>query len=49
MKAAEVHCRCQNCRFHTLADCINNRCDCCDLEDAFAIMSKQEASDVLLA
>jgi hypothetical protein len=49
MKAAEVRCNCQDCRSHTLADCINNRCDCCDLEDAFAVISGQEAPDILLA
>lgn len=49
MKAAEVRCNCPGCRLHTLAYCINNKCDCCDLEDAFIIISRQEARDVLLA
>lgn len=49
MSIAEVHCSCHNCKSHTLADCVNYRCDCCDLEDAFAIISRQEAPDVLLA
>jgi hypothetical protein len=49
MKTAEARCNCPDCTLHTLADCINNRCDCCDLEDAFIIISRQRAPDVLLA
>jgi hypothetical protein len=49
MKVVEVHCNCPDCRSHTLADCINNRCDCCDLEDAFVVISKQQVPHILLA
>ena len=49
MEAVEVHCSCPECRSHSLADCINNKCDCCNLEDAFAVISRQNAPVILLA
>jgi hypothetical protein len=32
-------CKCGNCQSHTMADCINGRCDCCDLEDTFSVLT----------
>jgi hypothetical protein len=33
-------CKCRECQSHTMADCINNRCYCCDLEDIFMALTK---------
>ncbi len=41
-------CECSDCASHSLADCVNNRCSCCDLEDAFAILSRQEKRRLLI-
>ena len=35
-------CKCGNCQSHTMADCINGRCYCCDLEDMFALLTMHE-------
>ena len=45
---ANQKCDCVDCKFHSLADCVNNRCYCCDLEDVFALLSKREKAELLL-
>ena len=45
-KPIEVPCKCGRCNSHTLADCINKRCYCCDLEDMLAILANHNAMEV---
>jgi hypothetical protein len=46
---ASRQCQCNDCESHTLTDCINQKCECCDLEDSFAVLIKRENMDVLAA
>jgi hypothetical protein len=41
-------CDCVDCKSHKIIDCINYRCYCCNLEDAFALFTKQEKQDLTL-
>lgn len=45
-KPIEVPCKCGQCNSHTLSDCINKRCYCCDLEDMLAILTNYKAMEV---
>lgn len=45
-KPIEVLCKCGRCNSHTLADCINKRCYCCDLEDILAVLTNYNAMEV---
>ena len=45
-KPIEVPCKCGRCNSHTLADCINKRCYCCDLEDMLAVLTNYNAMEV---
>jgi hypothetical protein len=42
----ESLCKCGECNSHTVADCINKRCYCCDLEDMLAILANYNAMEV---
>ena len=35
-------CKCTKCEHKNRIDCINNRCQCCDLEDGFSLAVKAE-------
>ncbi|HEV8386084.1 MAG TPA: hypothetical protein VGQ03_00525 [Nitrososphaera sp.] len=37
-----MHCRCGLCDHDSRNDCISGRCYCCDLEDAFAVLTHFE-------
>ena len=39
-------CGCKECQSHTMADCINNRCYCCDLEDIFMVLTKVDIETI---
>jgi len=41
-------CDCPDCKSHSILDCINYRCYCCNLEDAFALFTGQEKRDLIL-
>jgi hypothetical protein len=36
------HCKCGLCDHDSRFDCISGRCYCCDLEDAFSILTHHE-------
>lgn len=35
-------CKCGSCDHDSRALCIEGRCDCCDLEDTFAILARRD-------
>ena len=37
-----AHCKCGLCDHDDRSDCISGRCYCCDLEDAFSILTRHE-------
>ena len=37
-----LHCKCGLCNHSDRSECISGRCYCCDLEDAFAILTHHE-------
>ena len=37
-----MHCKCGLCNHQSRESCINGHCYCCDLEDMFALLSRQE-------
>jgi hypothetical protein len=37
-----MHCKCGLCDHDSRTDCISGRCYCCDLEDAFAVLTHFE-------
>jgi hypothetical protein len=39
-------CKCSQCRAHPMHECINQKCDCCSLEDMFSVLTR--ADDDLL-
>ena len=41
-KSDLMHCKCGLCNHESRESCINGHCYCCDLEDMFAILSRQE-------
>ena len=41
-KGALMHCKCGLCNHKSRESCINGHCYCCDLEDMFVLLSRQE-------
>lgn len=45
-----LKCKCYECiaANHSREFCLKNKCECCDLEDAFALLSHIEPAEVLV-
>ncbi|HKX81841.1 MAG TPA: hypothetical protein VJL54_06260 [Nitrososphaera sp.] len=41
-----LDCPCLECKHEFLADCITNSCNCCDLEDAYFLLTGDEVRDM---
>jgi hypothetical protein len=51
MEPELLRCKCNDCSAgnHSRMDCLNNKCQCCDMEDMFALLSRIEPTKEFLS